>query len=245
MISQRSKMAELNFYDFISFPNRAERDKIRQKFFDFGTLRLCSESIIPQENAVLSSNTFSVKERVEQKINYFNNNMSYLDLAGLQFAHYYNLFIAETDKDRKGYYDALFKQSYRNMCCEIAVVEEKVKDFLRFVYHLNEKEYLHDDKLMKQLYREFAKTDYGKVFGRVVKAYHANNDIEKAIDDRNDEIHNETTLLTHFDTHSDINNKIYYDRIKNCLTTMLELRNAFQKFLSKRYPDIKHASCAF
>lgn len=83
------------------------------------------------------------------------------------------------------------------------------------------------------------------MFGRVVKAYHANNDIEKAIDDRNDEIHNETTLLTHFDTHSDINNKIYYDRIKNCLTTMLELRNAFQKFLSKRYPDIKHASCAF
>lgn len=96
-------MAELNFYDFISFPNRVERDKIRQEFFDFGTLRLCADDIIPQENAVLSLSTFSVRERIEQKINHFNNNMSYLDLAGLQFAHYYHLFIAETDKDRKEY----------------------------------------------------------------------------------------------------------------------------------------------
>lgn len=238
-------MAELNFYDFISFPNRVERDKIRQKFFDFGTLRLFSDSIIPQENAVLSLSAFSVRERVKQKINHFNNNMSYLDLAGLQFAHYYNLFIAETDKDRKEYSDALFKQSYRNMCCEIAVFEEKVKDFLRLVYHLNNKEFLFDDKLIKELKREFAKTDYGKEFSGAVEKYHTNSSIEQAIKNRNDEIHNETTLLTHLDTHSDTNNKMYYDRVKNCLIAMLELRNAFQVFLSKRYPDIKHTSCAF
>lgn len=76
-------MAKLNFYDFISFPNRVERDKIRQKFFDFGSLRLFTDVIIPQENAVLSLSAFSVRERVKQKINHFNNNMSYLDLAGL------------------------------------------------------------------------------------------------------------------------------------------------------------------
>lgn len=238
-------MAELNFYDFISFPNRAERDKIRQEFFDFGALRLCSDSIIPQENTVLTLSTFSVRERMEQKINHFNNNMSYLDLAGLQFAHYYNLFGVETDKDKKVYYDTLFKQSYRNMCGEIAVFEEKVKDVLRFVYHLDRAKTQNDKKLKQELNREFAKNGYGQLFGVAVDKYHTNSDIGKAIKDRNDEIHNETSLLTRFDTHSDVNNKRYYDRISNCLTAMLELRNAFQEFLSKRYPDIKYTSCVF
>lgn len=245
LLDLRSKMVDLNFYDFISFPNRAERDKIRQEFFDFGALRLCVNSVIPQENAVLTLRTFSVKERVEQEINHFNNNMSYLDLAGLQFAHYYNLFVAETDKNRKEYCDALFKQSYRNMCCEIAVVEEKVKDFLRCVYHLDKDKTQNDNKLIQELKREFAKTDYGILFGSAVEIYHTNSDIEKVIKDRNDEIHNETTLLTHLDTHSDVNNKMYYDRIRNCLIAMLELINAFQEFLCKRYPDIKYASCVF
>lgn len=238
-------MSELNFYDFISFPNRAERDKIRKEFFDFGTLRLCVNDIIPQEITVLSLRMFPVRERVRQKINHFNNNMSYLDLVGLQFAHYYNLFVAEVDKERKEYYDVLFKQSYRNICCEIIMFEEKVKDYLRFVYHLNSEEFLHDDRLMKQLHREFVKTDYGKAFESVVKTYHTDSNIKKVIKDRNDEIHNETTLLTHFDTHSDINNKIYYERVRGCLITMLELRDAFQEFLSKCYPDIKHVSCMF
>lgn len=131
------------------------------------------------------------------------------------------------------------------MCCEIAVFEEKVKDFLRLVYHLNNKEFLYDDKLIKELKREFAKTDYGKEFSGAIEKYHTNSSIKQAIKNRNDEIHNETTLLTHLDTHSDTNNKMYYDRVKNCLIAMLELRNAFQVFLSKRYPDIKHTSCAF
>ena len=123
-------MNGLNFFDFISFPDRAERDKIRREFFDFSILRLCGETIIPQENSILTLGKFAVKNRVEQKINHFNNNMSYLDLAGFQFAHYYDLFVEETNVDKKDYYDALFKQSYRNMCCEIAVFEEKIKDFL-------------------------------------------------------------------------------------------------------------------
>lgn len=232
-------MEQLNFYDFISFPNRTERDKIRRDFFDFNALRLCEDDIIPHGNAVSTLCTFSVKERVSQKINHFNNNMSYLDLAGLQFSHYYNLFITETNKARKEYYDVLFKQAYRNMCCEIIVFKEKVTDFLRFVYHIKQK------NIISVLNREFEKTDYGKVFNIAVQCFWADKNIGIVAKDRNDETHNETTLLTRYDTNSDINNKIYFERIKSCLFLMLELRDAFQKFLVKRYPDIKHASCTF
>lgn len=96
---------------------------------------------------------------------------------------------------------------------------------------------------MQRLKREFVKTDYGKLFGDAVKIYHTNSDIKIVIQNRNDEIHNETSLLMYLDTYRDVNNKIAFDKIKNCLVAMFELKNAFQELLIKRYPDIKYASC--
>lgn len=232
-------MGELNFYDFISFPNREERDKIRRDFFDFGVLHLSEKEIVPNERKVPTLNEFSKRDIIHYKIVFFNNNMSYLDLAGLQFAHYYNLFLLESDNDKRTIREILFKQAYRNMCVEVKVLEEKIKDFLRFIYNMSLKDTKSDCKFLKILGNELSKTEYGKIFWRAIKRYWRDGNIQKITADRNDETHNETCLLTSLDSESDTNNKKYFETIKGSLIAALELKKAFQDFLEKSYPDLR------
>lgn len=235
-------MEKPNYYDFISFPNQEERDKIRQEFFDFNSLRLCQEDIVSQEKKIYSFSELAERETISRKIIFFNNNIIYLDMSGLQFAHYYNLFVAESDKQKKLYYDLLFKQAYRNMCIEIMTFEEKIKNFLRFVYHFGLQDTKSNRKFLKKLKKKLLQTEYGKIFWEALDSYWNRSGIKKIKANRNNEIHNSTNLLTLLDHECDSNNKTYFEKIKSALITVLKLKNSFQVFLIKVYPDMKNIS---
>ena len=213
------------------------------KIFDFGTLRLCIDEIIPHGEETHPLGELSKRKSLFDKIIFFNNNLSYLDLVGLQFTHYYNLFVAESDNGKKSFYDVLFKQAYRNMCVEIKVLEEKIKDFLRFVYNFNPESTKYTDDFLEKLEAKLSETDYGKILWKAIERYWQNANIKKITDDRNDEIHNETTLLTSLDADSATNNASYFNTIKGSLIAIYELKNSFQNFLIKVYPDIKILRC--
>lgn len=232
-------MGKLNYYDFVSFPDREEREKIHQNFFDFGVLRLCENEIIPHDKETYHFKEIPRREAMRHKIKFFNNNTTYLDEAELLFVHYYNLFETENDSDKKLRYDILFKRAYRNMCMEIKAVEEKIKDFLRFVYNLSLEETMSDCKFINQLCKKLVVTEYGLKFKTAIHRYWGNINIKEITKVRNDETHNETSLLVSLDDNSENNNKIFFERIKNSLLAMLELRNELQEFLVKIYPDIK------
>lgn len=236
-------MDRLSYYDFISFPNQEKRDKIRQDFFDFRTLRLCIDDIIPREKETYSFDELSKRKSLFNKIIFFNNNLSYLDLAGLQFVQYYNLFVVEKDNEKKSFYNLLFKQAYRNMCIETKVLEEKIKDFLRLVFGFSPESTKYTDDFLEKLKAKLSGLNYGEIFWEAINRYWKNRNIQKITTVRNNEIHNETTLLTALDAESETTNKLYFVTIKNSLTAILKLKIAFQEFLVKIYPELHIAQC--
>lgn len=230
-------MEHLNYFDYISFPNSTERDKIRTTYFDTHKLRISEVDLDKlSDNYSLSTlNEYNKYSKLNSKILNFNNIVVYLDFAILQMVNYFDLLSATQNEEEKSIYDALFRQACRNVSCEVYVYEEKIKDFMRFILKLDKQKTKYDFAFLKALKKACNKTSYGKEFLIVTETYHANENVSAITNLRNDEVHNSTDLLMNFAEENVAYNNELYQKIKLCLNAMLELRNGLYSFIVNHF----------
>ena len=228
-------MEHLNYFDFISFPDRAERDKIRKTYFDTHELRICDldfDALYDKGN-LANLKLFAKYSKLKDKINYFNNTVVYLDLAVLKMVNYFDLLKNDIkDKEEKDIREILYRQSCRNVSCEVYIYEEKIKDFLRYIFKFDKTKTKSDNKFFQALGKACENIPYGKEFLVVADTYHKNENVIAIKSLRNDEVHNSTRLLmTLEENNSDFNNNELFQKIKFCLNAMVELKNGLYSFI--------------
>lgn len=227
-------MKHLNYFDYISFPDRKERDKIRQSYFDTHNLRISELDFqnLSEKHSIATLKEFDKYTKLNSKILKFNNMVVYLDLAILQMANYFDLLSVTQNEEEKTMYDALYRQACRNVSCEVYVYEEKVKDFMRFVLKLDK---VKCDKSMVALKSACNQVPYGKEFLIVTDVYHTNKNVISIKKLRNDEVHNSTDLLMDYKEKNATYNNNLYQKIRLCLLAMLELRNGLNSFIVNHF----------
>lgn len=220
-------MEHLNYFDYISFPDRAERDKIRTTYFDTNELRIPEVGFdnLSDSHSLATLTEFDKYYKLNSKILNFNNMVVYLDLAILKMVNYFDLLSTTQNEEEKTIYDALYRQACRNVSCEVYVYEEKTKDFLRYILKFDRNKTKSDIKFLRALEKACNSISYGNEFLVVADTYHKNENVISIKDLRNDEVHNSTTdLLMDYKEKNSIYNNNLYKKIRLCLLAMLELK---------------------
>lgn len=224
-------MEHLNYFDYISFPDRTERDKIRTTFFNTHELRIDELDFdkLSNNHIVTTLKEFDKYSKLNSKILNFNNTVVYLDLAILKMVNYFDL-LSDNNKneEEKIMYEALYRQACRNVSCEVYIYEEKVKNFLRFILKLNKGK---NDKSIVALKKACDKVPYGKEFLIVTDTYHRNENVIAIKKLRNDEVHNSSELLIDYKDKNSIYNFNLYQKIRLCLIAMKELKKGLYSFI--------------
>lgn len=222
-------MEHLNYFDYISFPDRAQRDKIRATYFNIRELRICSLDFdaLYDKGKLDNLKLFAMYSKLKDKMNYFNNTVVYLELAVLKMANYFDLLKNDIkDEEEKVIREILYRQSCRNVSCEVYIYEEKIKDFLRYIFKFDKAKTKSDNMFFKALGKACKNVPYGKEFLAATETYHNNENVIAIKALRNDEVHNSTKLLmTLEEENSAANNNDLYQKIKGCLNAMAELKN--------------------
>lgn len=216
-----------NFYDYIIFPKREEREKIKKTFFNALDLRL---------KKLIDENTKkSLSKELVEKITIFNNNIAYLDLNILKMVNYYNLMKDSSDEEEKNIYQILFLFGCRDVSCEMFIYEEKIKDLLRFVYKFD----IEEQKRHKKFYinlKKKSKKEHRKNFYKYLSQYKNNKEITAIKEIRNDEVHNSTDMV-----YIKREELIYYENLyrlfEKGLNVIIELKQEFEKLLIEEYKD--------
>ena len=223
----------VNYYDYIAFPSRVQREQYKQNYFDSQKLRLkLDDNFELIDNYIYSHTQQCGEQSFQNKVVYFNNTVVYFDLAILRFAHYYTMLMQCNESDIK-VYQVLFRQAYRNISCEVYIYEEKVKDLLRFIFSMNKEDTQYDGAFLIALKESCYKTSYGKEFYHfATNNYHKDKNVQAVIKVRNDEVHNSTKLLKDYgDYNIEYNHKIN-ETVQACLNKLCDLRKALEKFLT-------------
>ncbi len=225
-------MEHLNYFDYISFPDRKERDKIRQSYFDTHNLRISELDFknLSEKHSIATLKEFDKYAELNSKILNFNNTVVYLDLAILKMVNYYDLLVTNQNKDEITMYETLYRQSCRNVSCEIYIYEEKIKDFLRYIFDLNIEKTKSDTKFIVELKKACEKITNGNNFLLATNTYHTNENVIAIKKLRNDEVHNTSYLLTDYKAKNLTYDNELYLKIKHCLQAMLELKNSLYNF---------------
>lgn len=216
-----------NFYDYIIFPKREEREKIKKTFFNTLDLRL---------KKLIDKNTKkSLSKELVEKITIFNNNIAYLDLNILKMVNYYNLMKDSSDEEEKNIYQILFLFGCRDVSCEMFIYEEKIKDLLRFVYKFDIEEQKEHKKFYINLKKK-SKKEHRKNFYKYLSQYKNNKEITAIKEIRNDEVHNSTDMV-----YIKREELIYYENLyrlfEKGLNVIIELKQEFEKLLIEEYKD--------
>lgn len=216
-----------NFYDYIIFPKREEREKIKKTFFNALDLRL--KKLIEEKTKK------SLSKELVEKITIFNNNLAYLDLNILKMVNYYNLMKDSSDEEEKNIYQILFLFGCRDVSCEMFIYEEKIKDLLRFVYKFD----IEEQRKYKKFYinlKKKSKKEHRKHFYKYLSQYKNNKEITAIKGIRNDEVHNSTDMV-----YIKREELIYYENLyklfEKGLNVILELKQEFEKLLIEEYKD--------
>lgn len=230
----------MNYYDYICFPNKSQRIEIKDKFFDTRKLRIDKHEYKHLTNETHKFSTkFEKINSLYQKIQHFNNNLTYLDIAMLEMCNYFNLF-SLSNNECKEIYETLFRQSYRNVCCEIYIYEEKLKNLIGFILKINNKKYKKIQKnntkknaenntnFIKSLRKICSKIPNGNKLITAVENYRKNKNVESIKNIRNDEVHNSIHIIED-DVNTD--NSVIYEQIKKCLLSMIELKDDLISYL--------------
>lgn len=216
-----------NFYDYIIFPKREEREKIKKTFFNALDLRL--KKLIEEKTKK------SLSKELVEKITIFNNNLAYLDLNILKMVNYYNLMKGSSDEEEKNIYQILFLFGCRDVSCEMFVYEEKIKDLIRFVYEFNLDEIENYSDFISQLKKKSI-SGHRQFFYKYLKKYIKNKEIVEIKEIRNNEVHNSTDMV-----YIKREELIYYENLyrlfEKGLNIILELKQEFEKLLVEEYKD--------
>ena len=230
-------MEHLNYFDYISFPDRTERDKIRTTYFDTHDLRIPEVDFdkFSDNHSLATLKEFDKYYKLNSKILNFNNVVVYLDLAILKMVNYFDLLSATQNEEEKTIYDALYRQACRNVSCEVYVYEEKIKDFLRYIFKFDKEQTKGDRYFLEALNKACKNIPYGKEFLVIADTYHKNENVISIINLRNDEVHNSTDLLMNYEEKNAIYNNNLYQKIRLCLLAMLELRNGLYSLIVNHF----------
>lgn len=216
-----------NFYDYIIFPKREEREKIKKTFFNALDLRL--KKLIEEKTKK------SLSKELVEKITIFNNNLAYLDLNILKMVNYYNLMKDSSDEEEKNIYQILFLFGCRDVSCEMFIYEEKIKDLLRFIYEFDKEEQKKFNNFYINLKKK-SKKEHRKNFYKYLSQYKNNEEITAIKEIRNDEVHNSTDMV-----YIKREELIYYENLyrlfEKGLNIILELKQEFEKLLVEEYKD--------
>lgn len=227
------------YFDYISFPNREQRDNIRNFYFDTECLRINKEIFSPISTIIMGLRKSFIITRLQSKIISFNNTVVYLDLSLLQMKNYRDLINTTNDKNDLDFYEILFRQACRNVSCEIYVYEEKIKDILRLIVkQISEKKEIGNKGLLLEFKKICGNKPYCLDFYNAITAYHDNMNVVSIKNFRNDEVHNESNLLSNYsEKNTEFNNNLF-QMISRCLNEMVNLKVAFQTFLSHYINEI-------
>lgn len=222
-----------NYFDYISFPDKEQRDWTRNNFFDTKYLRINQNILNSKNMAITNLNNQYLVRCLKRKIINFNNTVVYLDLAILQMVNYYKLFKTANCKDEELIYATLFKQTSRNVACEIFVYEEKIKNILNYITTcLNGKNEIDDKDLFKEFKKACKNRLYCLEFSKLLNNYRIDKAVEEIRDFRNAEVHNESDLFIDYDNYNSSFNDNLLNKIKLCLDKMIALNSGLNKFLS-------------
>lgn len=230
-------MENLNYFDYISFPDRAQREKIRKKYFDADELRIrdLDFDALYDKGKLANLKLFAKYSKLNDKIIYFDNTVVYLDLAILKMVNYFDLLNGIKDKEEKYIYELLFRQACRNVSCEVYIYEEKIKDFLRYILKFDNTKTKNDNKFLQALSKACENISYGKEFLIVADTYHKNESVIAIKKLRNDEVHNSTNLLMNFGEEKSAFDNDLYQKIQSCLNAMADLKNGLYSFIVNHF----------
>lgn len=219
------------YFDYISFPDREKRDYIRKTFFDTQCLKIDEQSVSSIDITTSDFDKFDFTYKLRNKVLFFNNTVCYLELAILQMVNYFYLFDEKSDSEDLLCYSLLYRQSCRNVSCEIFIYEEKIKDIICLIIkHVNCLKKLDDKKLMSEFTKVCKNTPYRLIFLDAIKEYHKNENVVEIKNFRNNEVHNESNLFINYENNAQFNNYLF-NKIQNCLFAMVKLKTCFESFL--------------
>ena len=149
--------------------------------------------------------------------------------------NYFNLLQETENNEDKENYEILYRQSCRNVSCEIYVYIEKINDILLPIV----KQILRINKINKwhfcdKLKIACQKVPYGTKFAEVIDEYRENKSVKAIRTLRNDEVHNESILMINYNDNAQFNHCLY-DSILCCLQETARVKEEFQKFIAIHY----------
>ena len=246
-------MTTTNLFDYIVFPTKQNRQKVKKEYFDTKRLFLDIQPYLTLNNLsknITVNNIFldgvfeTINNDLREKVRRYNNDIIYLTLSLMRMWNYYDLMNKTYDEDKE-INEILFRREARCVCCEIFMYEENIKNMIRQIFNLATQETRQTKDLKKEL-QEIAKSNnYVKSFCDIAKQYFKYPYVKFVKDIRNDEIHNNSRL----DKYTDImelqggliaecnpffiiSNADLFNNIRQTLEAQLVLKESLQNILN-------------
>ena len=249
-------MNDYNIYDFISFPDRAIRDRARAEYFDVQKLKLCAD-VYKKNNPIASESTLKIKknnecisidgrsdESLTEALRRINNQVAMSDLTLLSLYSYYNNLQEYPLEDKRyALYEILYRYECMHACLNYYNIQEKYKSIIRTIYKMDPEKTKTNKAFLKAIKKIKNKPIDLENFYQVCLKIHNNKDYQFVISIRNDETHNIPCLdeiifkkkdrngVSIFGTYYVKDNKKLYDGIKGAYIAMLDIKNAVQNII--------------
>ena len=241
----------LDLFELQAFPNHEQQKDTIDNYFDTQLLwvdikKYCAKNNLSEKITVswFGGLFETANQDFREKVRKFNNSIFYLTTSIFRFTNYYRLWKECSEKERKTYLCIWCRYEARNVCNEIFMYEEKVKNLLRSLFALDPKQTRKNDAFMKALQKIATTNPLVKAFCDEISNYLKDPDVTFVTNIRNDEIHNDSPLDEFTDIvqynptwwaitkpYYVVNNQTLYENIKKCLEALLHITNALQNII--------------
>ena len=241
----------LDLFELQAFPNHEQQKDTIDNYFDTQLLwvdikKYCAKNNLSEKITVSGFGGLfeTANQDFREKVRKFNNSIFYLTTSIFRFTNYYRLWKECSEKERKTYLCIWCRYEARNVCNEIFMYEEKVKNLLRSLFALDPQQTRRNDAFMKELQKIATTNPLVKTFCDEISNYLKDPDVTFVTNIRNDEIHNDSPLdeFTDIVQYSPtrwaitkpyyvVNNQTLYEKIKKCLEALLHITNALQDII--------------